>query len=89
MDKPFRLLAGLRCIAAPAHLAATLATHDHLVARLEIGVTAGDHLAGEINARNMRVIANKTAKAIETQPVLVVDVGIFHRDIDVAIIGKL
>jgi len=58
------------------------------VAGREVRITAGRHLAGEINARDMRIVADKPAKAIEAQPVLIVDVGIFHRDIDIAILGK-
>ena len=54
----------------------------------EAVVTTCGHGAGKIDAWHMRIGADKPAKAIQAQPVLVVDGRIFDSDIDLAIIWK-
>ena len=88
MHDPVGLAARLCGITAPADLAAAKPVHHHTVASRKAVAAAGRDGACKINPGHMRIGANQTAKAVQAQPVLEIDVRIFDRDIDVAIIGK-
>ena len=67
-------------IAAPVALAHRPAGDDDLVALLPVGRVGRLHGAGQVDARNMRVVAHQARQALEDKAILVVHVGVGDAD---------